>query len=122
MPTYEAGEFEPPAPVVRARVRGPGDLVSADVPMLIDTGADVSIIPLSIATAVGAEAEPSHVLIQFYGGNELTYSEAELQVEFLRYRFRGPFLLAESGYGILGRNILNLLVVTLDGPHLQWAL
>ena len=24
-------------------------------------------------------------------------------------------------YGVLGRNILNLLLVTLDGPRLQWS-
>jgi len=43
--------------------------------------------------------------------------QAELQVEFLRFRFRGRFLLGESEYGVVGRNILNLLVLTLDGPR-----
>lgn len=37
------------------------------------------------------------------------------------YRFRGPFVVAESDYGLLGRNILNQLVCTLDGPGQVWS-
>lgn len=121
MPAYEAGDFEPPAPVIRATVRGPSNAAYQDVPLLIDTGADVSVIPLSVATAVGAATQPCSAPVQLYGGDQMTCLQAELSIEFLRYRVRGPFLVAESDYGILGRNIVNLLLITLDGPRLSWS-
>ena len=120
MPAYEAGIFKPPAPVVRALVRGPTNLAS-DVPLLVDTGADVSLIPLKVASVVGAQTHPSSAPIQSLGGEEMSCLEADLTTEVLGYRFRGPFLIMESDYGILGRNILNLLFVTLDGPNLSWS-
>lgn len=94
----------------------------SDVPLLIDTGADISIVPLAVATTVGAVIQPSGVPIQFSTGAETVLDRAELTVEFLRYRFRGSFLVTESSYGIAGRNMLNLLMLTLDGPHLTWSL
>lgn len=122
MQAYEAGDFEPRAPVVRATVRGPSNVVYHGVPLLIDTGADVSVIPLEVAAAVEAETRPSNAPIQLLDGGEITCLQANLTVEFLRYRFSGPFLVAGSRHGILGRNILNLLLVTLDGPNLLWSM
>lgn len=119
MPAYEGGEFEPPASIVRARVEGPSG-IQEDVPLLLDSGADVSVIPLVIARALGAPIEPAGVLIRYLGGDVSTYDRATLSVEFGRYRFHGPFLVANSDYGVLGRNVLNLLVLTLDGPNLTW--
>ena len=43
MPSYDAVDFDPPAPVARARVTS-STLTAADVPMLLDTGADVSVV------------------------------------------------------------------------------
>ncbi len=120
MPDYEAGAWDPPAPIVRATVRGPSDSAD-DIPMLIDTGSDVSVVPQAVAEAIGAPIHPSRVPVQFYTGAEEAWEEAELSVEFGRFRFEGLFLVVESSYGILGRNVLNLLMLTLDGPHLNWS-
>jgi predicted aspartyl protease len=117
MPTYEVDGFEPPAPVVRVTVSG-----QPNVPMLIDTGADISVVPLQVVEALGIETRPSAAPVQFLDGQQVTCPQADLTVEFLRYRFHGPFLIAESEYGVLGRNILNLLVLKLDGPNLSWSL
>lgn len=120
MPDYEGDSFDPPAPVVRVAVRGQG-ATPAIVPMLIDTGADVSVIPTIAAEAVGAQVHPSTVLVQSYSGDQVLCDQAEMTVEFLRFRFRGRFLVADMEYGILGRNILNSLVLSLDGPRLFWS-
>ena len=122
MPAYEGKGFFPPAPVIAARLRGPDSRAVSDMRMLIDTGADVTVLPLQAAYAVGAIAQPSPVPVQFYSGEAVTYLQADLSLEFLRYRFRGLFLLAESEYGVLGRNVLNQLLVTLDGPMLIWSI
>lgn len=121
MPTYESDGFQPPAPVIHAHLRGPAESTIPDVPLLIDTGADLSVVPLRAATAVGAAMQPSAVPIQWYMGEETVLDWAELTVEFLGYRFRGSFLVADSSYGIVGRNMLNLVLLTLDGPRLTWS-
>lgn len=121
MPGYEAEGFFPPAPVIRSLVRGPRGDEYRDVPLLIDTGADVTVLPIHVANAVGAVQHPSNVPILLFNTREITFLQAELQIEFLRFRFRGIFLLSESAYGIVGRNVLNYLVLTLDGPGQMWS-
>jgi hypothetical protein len=39
---------------------------------------------------------------------------------FLGLTFRGQFLLAEQDWGIMGRNILNVVSLTYNGPKLLW--
>lgn len=121
MQEYEAGAWDPPAPIVRATVRGPSD-AAADVPMLIDTGSDVSVVPQAVAEAIGAPVHASRVPVRFFTGAEEGWDAADLSVEFARFRFEGLFLVVESSYGILGRNILNLVRLALDGPRLTWTL
>ncbi len=46
MPAYNASAFRPPAPVAHVIVKSPTtNHVVAGVPMLIDSGADVSLLP-----------------------------------------------------------------------------
>ena len=121
MPAYEAGDFDPPAPVARARVVGPAGASQSNVPFLLDSGADVSVVPLSIAQAVGAVVDPAQVLVRYLDGDATPYDRATLSIELGRYRFAGPFLVARTDYGVFGRNVLNLIVLTLDGPSLIWT-
>lgn len=120
MPAYETEGFQPPAAVVRARIIGPAGL-RANVPLLIDTGADLSVVPLAAASAVGASIARSTASIEFLAGPARVLDQADLAVEFLRFRFRGAFLLVDSMYGVVGRDILNALQLTLDGPRLEWS-
>ena len=121
MPKYEESGFNPPAPIVRARVRGPGPEIEDDVPLLLDSGADISVVPRAAAQAVGATIEPGVLPVQFLTGEASAYEQATLAIEFGGYRFRGSFMVLDAEYGVLGRNILNLLVVTLDGPRRTWT-
>lgn len=46
MPDYDSALFTPPAPLARVTLRNPeSGATQTDVPMLLDTGADVSLIP-----------------------------------------------------------------------------
>lgn len=46
MPEYDAENFEPPAPVAYVTLRNPATgVLLSDVPMLIDTGADITLLP-----------------------------------------------------------------------------
>jgi hypothetical protein len=73
-----------------------------------------------VVEAVGASMRPADVRLGFLDGRKVAGDVTELVVEFLRYRFEGAFV-ADAPYGVLGRNILNLLVVTLDGPGQTWS-
>jgi hypothetical protein len=65
---------------------------------------------------------PSGTPIRFLAGGEVLLHQADLAVEFSRYRFRGVFLLIDSTHGVVGRNVLNALALLLDGPRQRWSL
>src|SRR5712692_7035495 len=121
MPTYESGVFDPPAPVIRAAVSGRSNVIHENVPMLIDTGADISFVPLDVAVGVGAEMLESTSIAQMFSAETSTFAQVRLTIEFLHFRINGEFVVAPSEYGVIGRNILNLLKVTLDGPREEWS-
>jgi predicted aspartyl protease len=69
MPPYDDRLFVPPAPVRTARLRNPQNgTIIPDVPLLIDTGADVTLLPLGAVNAAGIEQTgASYELLAFDG-------------------------------------------------------
>lgn len=123
MPNYDSTLFQPPAPLARVVLQNPLDGATlTDVPMLIDSGADVSLIPRICAEQLGAliETEKSFELMSFDGLVSRTVA-AQVNLIFLNRTFRGFYLLTEQEWGVLGRDILNFLALLMDGPHLTWA-
>ncbi len=122
MPTYDATLFDPPAPLAQVSLRNPqnADALS-DVPMLIDSGADVTLIPSTSANQLGltADADMIYELMGFDGSTSLA-SVVQLEMRFLNKTFKGRFLLIDQEWGVLGRDILNLVSISLDGPRLTW--
>ena len=55
----------------------------------------------------------------FDGGSKLA-DMVQLELIFLGKKFTGQFLLTDQPMGILGRNILNALSITFDGPRGKW--
>ena len=56
MPKYDAENFDPPAPVAYVTLRNSATGVSlSDIPMLIDTGADVTLVPSVYANELDVE-------------------------------------------------------------------
>lgn len=121
MPAYDH-DFDPPAPVAQATVLGADGQARLGVRLLIDSGSDTSVIPRDAAETIGATIAPSGVRLAFYDGTERAAEAAELTVRVAGYRFRGRFVIADAAHGVLGRNILNLLVATLHGPAQTWLL
>lgn len=56
---YDGSHFAPPAPLARVTLRHPasGAIVS-NVSMLLDTGADVTLVPRVSADRLGVEVDP----------------------------------------------------------------
>lgn len=123
MPNYDASHFDPPAPVARVTLRNPhnGATVS-DVLLLLDTGADVTLLPRMAVERLGVPllANQRYELMGFDGSKSLA-PVVMLDTIFLQLAFRGRYLLIEEERGILGRDILNHVMVLLDGPRQQWS-
>ncbi|HLF25251.1 MAG TPA: retropepsin-like aspartic protease [Anaerolineae bacterium] len=122
MPEYDAARFEPPAPLAQVTLRNPASGATwPDALMLLDSGADVSLIPQAIIKSLRVETVPGrrYELIGFDGGTSFA-AVVQLELSFARRTFRGQFLIIEQEWGILGRNILNAVPLLLDGPNLRW--
>ena len=121
MPAYDDRLFSPVAPVVRARLRRPlTDQTLSDIASLIDSGADVTLLPKSAVESLELERSAAkYELIAFDGA--MSVAEAvQAELLLLGRVFRGQFLVMEQEIGVLGRDILNHLCILLDGPSLQW--
>jgi hypothetical protein len=108
-PAYDDRLFAPPAPIARVVVRHPEREESlGDVPMLIDSGADATLPPSSAARSLGLEGTGRRYQLIGFDGT-VSESEAVLaSVAFLRWSFRGRYLLTDADVGVLGRDILNM--------------
>ena len=124
MPDYDRRQFDPPAPLAGVLIRRPDHAKSiSDVAMLIDSGADVSLIPASCADrlALRGDADEEFALRGFDNSGSVGRA-VNAEVVLLGRLFRGRFLIIDQDYGVLGRNVLNHLTLLLDGPRLQWHL
>ncbi len=121
MPKYDAENFDPPAPVANVTLRNPATGASlSDVPMLIDTGADVTLLPREYAERLGIEAESEAYEVQGYDGETSLADAVKLEMVFLDRKFTGQFLLIDQSIDILGRNVLNAIPILFNGPAEVW--
>ena len=118
---YDATHFDPPAPVARVTLRAAdGGVTVADV--LVDTGADTTLLPRAAVERLGVPVltDQTYELVGLGGARSFAPS-VMLDMLFLRRAYRGRYLLIEEERGILGRDVLNHVVVLLDGPRGQWS-
>src|ERR671923_622398 len=122
MTKYDTENFDPPAPVAYVSVRDPATGASlSNIPMLIDTGADVTLLPASHVEQLGMRPVGDITYeIQGFDGEPKLAKMLELELVFLGKKFSGQFLLIDQPIGILGRNIFNVLSITFDGPRGKW--
>jgi hypothetical protein len=120
MPAYDASQFDPPAPLALVTVKSEqSGIVIHDVPMLLDTGADVSLLPRERLAAL-EPPDATHYELEGFDGTRSSAPAITVELQFLGKSFRGPFLLSNSWHGVLGRNVLNYLALLFDGPSGKW--
>lgn len=123
MTTYNKVLFDPPAPTASVTLRSrPSGAVVENVLMLIDSGADVTLVPRNSGQLLNVESieDELYELVGFDGSR--SYAPVmQLQMIFLNRIFSGRFLLIDQEWGILGRDVLNRVKLTLAGPALTWG-
>ena len=120
MQTYDAARFDPPAPLALVTVKSEQlGLVIHDVPMLLDTGADVSLLPRSQVAQL-ASPDAMEYELEAFDGTRSTAPAITAELQILGKSFRGQFLLIDGSHGVLGRNVLNNLSILFNGPARKW--
>ncbi len=121
MPAYDDSGFTPAAPVARVTLRHPENGKSiADIPMLIDSGADATLLPKSSIAILGIQGTGERYQLEAFDGTINESEAVHAVLFFLNKSFRGRFLQVESEVGVIGRNVLNCVRLLLDGPALNW--
>jgi predicted aspartyl protease len=121
MPQCDDEGFAPAAPVARVSLRHPdsGEGIT-DVRMLIDSGADATLLPKSALASLGLTGTGERYQLVAFDGTTNESEAVRAVLVFLNKTFRGRFLQVESEVGVIGRNVLNNLRLLLDGPVLHW--
>jgi hypothetical protein len=116
--------YDPPAPVVRVRV---ANLASpsreaGDVAALIDTGADMSVVPAGLARQV-ALVPKGIVYVQGYRTGEAEpRPEYFVRITHDRHAVELPVVGDECPELLLGRDFLRHFTVRLDGPAQEFEM
>jgi len=115
--------YDPPAPVATVVLRNiTSGATVPDVLLLLDTGADVTLLPRAAIEALGV-AIVSGLTYDLVGfdGSRTTAHAADLDMIFLKKAFRGRYLLIQGDRGVLGRDVLANVAIILDGPRREWS-
>lgn len=110
-------DFEPPAPVLPVRYRSPVGGEGVVLPSLVDTGADLCVLPAEIARELNL---PWVGRADVEGVGETTFA-ADIFAAVLEVADTSQIVevLALTGESLVGRNALNRWKVRLDGPSGQ---
>ena len=124
MPRYESAGYDPPAPLatvgLRASAAGGGGVVD-DVRMLIDTGADITLLPRAAVSRLGTPTRTGAYQIIGVDGTRRLADAVDLDMLLLNKAFRGRFLITDEIEGIIGRDVPASLRLLLDGPAQEWS-
>jgi len=111
-------DYQPPFPELEVELSLPGSSEpTVSLSALVDTGADVTLLPLNELAHIGARFINDARVSGLFGGREsvgiyaVTVRVGHQQIHAVRVA--GVPALTEA---ILGRDVLGQLVVTLNGP------
>jgi clan AA aspartic protease len=116
---YDA-TLDPPAPVIPVRISGPMGEDAVMLQMLVDTGADCTLVPAPVVRRLGLP-QVDVIGVTGVGGARRRTTVHAATIEFGGVRLVAR-IVAFIDEAILGRDVLNQVVVKLDGPRLAMAM
>lgn len=106
--------YDPPAAVVPLEVRHPREASAVLLPAVIDTGADITMLPVDLAAQLGLPNVGRVVVSGLDGLPRI------LPVRAAGVRVAGVTFIVEAAChgteALVGRDVLNRLIVRLNGP------
>lgn len=113
---------QPPAPIANVILRNIETLESvSNVPMLLDTGSDITLLPKSFCEEIGvAISETEFLELEGFNNSTSLAYYVRLEFIFLNKMFRGKFLVYDADEGIIGRDVLNEFSIVFDGKNFSW--
>ena len=112
--SYDAAR-DPPAPVLPARIGGPGESPAVLLGFLVDSGADMTVVPEALVRNLRLPAV-SQISVRGVGGilRRARVYAAEIDAAGTRVVVE---VLGIGSDALLGRDVLNGWVTTLRGPQ-----
>lgn len=116
MPRYPYGsQYTPPAPVLPVRVSRPDTVSAIVLPALVDTGADVSVVPQGLPTRMGLPVVGRIAVAGIDGfPHRLPIYAA---VATLNGYSRVIRVVSIGATSLIGRDLLNTIIAHLHGPE-----
>ena len=110
-------DYIPAKPVIEVGLSLPGSsLVKTTTAMLVDSGADKTMIAVDVLHFIGAKSIDRVRVRGIFGASRSTeLYVVDLQIGIHRIRAVEVAALSEGDESIQGRDVLNQLIVTLNG-------
>jgi hypothetical protein len=128
MPTKYSHQKFPPAPTLNIKLSPPREAAQTDImPALIDTGGDFTLVPLSWLLRIDAP-EVRYAYLRGLWGEQRQVTLYLVDLHLDKGVLPGIEVVGFEGDAdetgeeqevVLGRNVLNLLILLLDGPREQ---
>jgi hypothetical protein len=114
--------FDPPAPALTIEVISPVTGLRRTVLAKFDTGADQTVIPEDLAADLSLSIQGQTPAAGFDNITQLYFAYL-IDLIIAGRNFVDLQVIATSNdHILLGRDVLNDLLITLDGPQLQFAI
>jgi len=114
-------DIEPPAPFLDVTVEHPITGQRLTLPAKLDTGADISAIPVTAAEQLHLLAVRA-ISVEGYDSKPVSTSTYAIALYTASTRFRLEVIIIAEPYVLLGRDVLNHFYTHLNGPELTFDL
>ena len=113
-------QVQPPAPFIYVAVVAPDQTARVErIPALIDTGADITVIPRKLITDLGL-IKFSEIGVRGFRLRTQPLDTFLVRLHIHDWEIEALEVIAEDeSHCLLGRDLLNQFLITLDGPGLS---
>ena len=113
--------IEPPAPILDVAVEHPAARQLLTFSAKLDTGADISAIPLAAVEQLRLLPVRS-ILVEGYDSQPVPVPSYAIALNIANARFRMEVIAISEPYVLVGRDVLNYFYTRLNGPDLTFDL